>query len=920
MASDAEVDLVVNASRALSEVERDLDQIVRNAQANADPVNIATVMDRAASLATVSRQVDELVRRAEAGADDIDLNAAVATQTALRQVTNQLNRLVDEAERTGAVRPITLDAAVNAAASLPHINRDLRTIVRRAEGDADPVVLRVDVDIDEDSLRRYTRLTEQVRRGSISAARGVAVFSAGTVALGASLGSALPLIAGVVTAMESIVPAAAVGTTGILALALATNTVRLAMLGVEDAISDAFDPDVKPEDLEKQLQRLAPEARKFVRELVRMRSEFRGVQQAVQNQFFENFAAVARQLGRTVMPEVSRALQQTAGSFNEMIRRAAAAATALSESGVLGQALSGATRSIQNLRDVPAEAVTGFGALAAAAAPALDRITQRVAALSTRISEDLVERFRSGDLTAAIDEAFSNLAQLGRSAGNVLGGLRNIFRGLSADGETLFDRIEKVTGAFEDITGSSAFQSILGELASTAQTLGRNLAGILRPALEGVSGLFQALAPSVREVLDNLGPKIAGALRDLKPLFDGVGEAVGGFLEAASPLVELAIELAGLIGGALGPVFSTLGDIFRSLAPLIRQVADNFLAVARPILEQIGPAFDQVLPKFAEAADKIFPKIAEILAKLEPSFQKLGEAIAKLVPLFAEINAIIVDKLIAALEKLGPLLQPLIDKFIELASGALQLIAFTIETFVVPALEIVIDLLNGDFRSAGLKTIQLGRDVDRFLTASFNSLKENVTNALRTLGNNIVNAFNSALNQARDAVNRKLAEITSFFRNLPGRIQSALGNLGDTLFNAGSAIVEGMIRGVQAKVGSLLSQLADIARRAKDTVTSVLGIASPSKEFAKIGDFMVQGLQVGIARSSEALRRDLEGMALSMPRAVQSTPLTAGAATMPAPVVNVFLGNERFNGHVDARIQMNDQRRDRRIAQGGGRR
>lgn len=847
MASDAEVDLVVNATRALADVERDLARIVQQAQNTADPVQLRAALDRQASL---------------------------------RDLGVSLRRIISDAERR-----------------------------------ADDINVPVRVDLDESSLRRFDDQLPRLTRGALQGARGVGLLAAGTVGLGSAVGGALPLVAGLVTAMESILPAAAVATTGMLAIQVASGTLKLAMQGVEEAITSAFDPDVKPEDLAKQLERLAPNARSFVRELVKMRGQFRGLQQAVQNQFFENFDAVARQLGRTVLPQVSTALRRTSGSFNEMARRAAAAAVELSDSGVLGQALSGVTRSFQNLRDAPARAVTGFGALAAAAAPALDRITRKVAEVADRISSDLVDRFRSGDLTKSINEAFSNLASLGRSVRNVLGGLRNVFNGLSADGQTLFERLEEITGRFRDLTGSRAFQSVLGELAKTAQTLGNNLARVLGPAIEGVSELFTALAPSVRDVLDQLGPVLGRALTDLKPLFDGVGEAVGGLIEAASPFVELAIELAGLIGGALGPIFREFGEILKAAAPVLRQIADNFLAIARPILEQLGPAFDKVFPKFTEAAERIFPKIQAVLEKLEPGFTKLGEAVAKLIPLLAEINAIIVDKLIAAFEELAPVFEPLAKDILDLLVSGLEQLAFVLETFVVPALSGFVDFLNGDTRAAGLKFIELSRQIDKFVTAAFESLRDHAIAAVNTFAGRIVTRINVAMIESRAAVERKLAEIVRFFRELPGRVQSALGNLGSVLFNEGSAIVEGMIRGVQAKAGELFARLADIARRAKSTVTSILGIASPSKVFATIGDDMIAGLRVGIDRSADALRRDLTGLALSMPQAA-TQPLSSPTFAAAAPTVQVFLGNQLLDRHVDTRIRMNDFNQARRASQG----
>ena len=70
MASDAEIDLLVNASRALGELERDLDRLINTAEANADPVLIAATLDRTLALRNMRRELDEAVRVAQAGAPE----------------------------------------------------------------------------------------------------------------------------------------------------------------------------------------------------------------------------------------------------------------------------------------------------------------------------------------------------------------------------------------------------------------------------------------------------------------------------------------------------------------------------------------------------------------------------------------------------------------------------------------------------------------------------------------------------------------------------------------------------------------------------------------------------------------------------------------------------------------------------------
>ena len=181
----------------------------------------------------------------------------------------------------------------------------------------------------------------------------------------------------------------------------------------------------------------------------------------------------------------------------------------------------------------------------------------------------------------------------------------------------------------------------------------------------------------------------------------------------------------------------------------------------------------------------------------------------------------------------------------------------------------------------------------------------------------IVNEFNQALLEAQATVRRKLSEIINFFVALPGRIQAAVGNMGLVLFNEGEALVNGLIAGVRARATTLIIELNNLAARARDTVAGALGIASPSKVFAELGDNMIQGLQLGIERSAQGLKDDLTGLAVSLPLAVAG----GGSMALPdrqqlAPEVTVFIGNQALDRRTDMRIQTAFKRRDTVASQG----
>ena len=95
-----------------------------------------------------------------------------------------------------------------------------------------------------------------------------------------------------------------------------------------------------------------------------------------------------------------------------------------------------------------------------------------------------------------------------------------------------------------------------------------------------------------------------------------------------------------------------------------------------------------------------------------------------------------------------------------------------------------------------------------------------------------------------------VGDVTSWFRSLPGRILSAVGDLGHLLWNAGVRIVEGLINGIESKVGDLAASAEHMIASLGGKVLHLLGIGSPSKVAHWWGQMVAQGLADGIASSS----------------------------------------------------------------------
>jgi malate synthase len=583
-ANEAEVDLIVSAAGALPDLERQLSQIVRTAENGAPEVDVQASLAVQNSIAVMSTQLDQVLRSVDASDPSVDVEAALDAQASLRNLRQDLDELTRRAA-TGATDILELEAVLDFPRSLAEVTEAINDLVADVEAVAPDIDLEVDVDTDD--VPRAERVLRALGRTSITTAKGLGTLTTGVAQLSLVVGGGASTVATLVTALQQVAPAAAVGTSAMLTQKLAAGTLKLAMIGVEDAIKGAFDPELTADEFHKSIQGLAPEARKFVDEIHTMRRELKAIQQEVQNRVFKDFDEVLRGLGRRVLPTVVTSVDKAADSLNRMGRNVATAAMQLADQGVLGQALKGANQGLVNLEQVPARVARSFGFLAAASAPAFNRITLAIDELSLKVATKLQRAFESGELEKAIDKSVSLLSQLGRVIGNFASGIGNIFGGLTQNGRGLFDILESLSEAFDNLTASREFQSILNELALTADVLVQNILPLVQEAFVQLAPVIQELAPVVRDFVAAIGPELIPIIQQLGPILIDIALILKEQLPLAIDLASAAIDalsvVLNIVAGAMdiaregSEAFADLleSDFARAMGAASKYAVDN---------------------------------------------------------------------------------------------------------------------------------------------------------------------------------------------------------------------------------------------------------------------------------------------------------------------------------------------------------
>jgi phage-related protein len=786
------------------------------------------------------------------------------------------------------------DPAIRA---LGRLSRDAQGRIRDIRGQfvSDATLIRLGLVQAAGGGDRFSLSLRGIANAAGTAAGILGRVGLGIGAIGAAAGTAAPLLAGIVTTLQNIAPAGAVAVTGMLAVQQASAVVQLGMVGVEDAISAALDPS-KAAEFSEALEKLAPNARAFATAIRDAQPAFQSLQQGVQNRLFAGFADELQRLSTAVLPVVRTNLNQTATSLNQMALGAAGAARELGSSGTLGTAMAGANQGLTNLRQIPGQVVTALGQLAAAGAPAFDRLTAGAAGVVTSISERLSTAFESGALESAVNTAVGVLKDLGDVGRNVFEILGNIMAPVQQAGGGLVGTLKEITGVLADATGTQGFQDAIGAVAQVMGTLARTAGPLLGQALAAIGPIFTTLQGPAETLIGALGAGLSPIIDALGPVLQSAAGAVGVLVEAVSPLLPVVGELAASLLPALVPILDAAQTVFAALAPVVQTLGETLQATLAPILEQlpaiVGPLADMLAGQLVMGIQLL----GDLLVQLAPSFVSLGTSVGQLMAQAAPLISMVAGLSTQLMGALLPAIQPVINVVVALASALAGQLASTLTNLIMPALRLVTDLLRGDFSAAwtSLKALVSGvvahftgtlsrigsivgsivqGVVDRFkwlynilignsivpdmimgIIGWFTRLPSMAFSALASLASGIARIATTALSRFRAAIVSGASTAINFVRGIPGKARAALSALGGLIASVATAAFNRF----RSAVTSGAARVVSTARTIPGRIKGALGNAGSL--LYSVGRNIIQGMVNGVKSMAGSLVSAAKGV------------------------------------------------------------
>ncbi|MCH4482690.1 terminase [Staphylococcus haemolyticus] len=455
-----------------------------------------------------------------------------------------------------------------------------------------------------------------------------------------------------------------------------------------------------------------------------------------------------------------------------------------------------------------------------------------------------------------------------------------------------------------------AIQKVLPLLAGAFEAVGAALAGITAPvwivigvivALVGIivylwktnenfrnmiidawNGIKDAISGAVQSIIDwftQLWASIQQTLKPIMPLLQQVGsfimQVLGGLVMGAIQLVIGAFQSLWL---AISVIFTAIGGIISAAVQLI---VGLFTAFIQFITGDFSGAWQTLQTTIQNVWTTIWNTIVSIFTQIsEFIFNTLNSILGTNITSWSQIWSAIVQYVTqiwnSVTQWFGQMAQSVWNKMVQAYNYVVSTGAQWVSSIISTLARFVSSVISGFIRVVSSVASYMAQALSRVISGGAQWVSS-IINAMARFVQSVISGFINVVSQVQSGMSRAVNTV----RNFIGQFVSA-----------GLDLMRGLVNGIKSGLSWVVDAARNVAQSAVNAAKSVLRIHSPSRVFRGIGQYVSQGLGMGILADQHKAVNAVRSVASNLTDAFKpelSTELTDG------------LGGS-LNGSVDAHM------------------
>lgn len=415
----------------------------------------------------------------------------------------------------------------------------------------------------------------------------------------------------------------------------------------------------------------------------------------------------------------------------------------------------------------------------------------------------------------------------------------NILYKEGADGvNEMWEAMSKITAdqvaAQKLDTFKGAIEQLNGAVETAKISIGDALLPVLRfltEAIQKVVDGFNGLPESAKQFI-----AIGGSIAATLALITGPLLILIGFI----PQIVAGFTMVGTVFSTLGPVFAALtgpiGIVIGAIGGLIAifvtlyKKNEDFRNGVNEIWNNIKETFNNVLSSIKTIVSNIMSEVVEFfqsqLGEIKEFWDKNGKDIMTIVKVFLEGIKANIKITMGVIKGIFQAVWPVIQAIVKVAWETIKLTIGTVIDVLKRMISAWLKLLKGDWKGAWEEVKGIFTDTWDNIVQFFKNidLREIGKNIMQGLTNGITSMKDSVVNAAKDVANSIGDSVKDFFGiHSPSRLMMAYGEF----------ISEGLAIGMKNKLKTVIDGAKAIASGASNMIKKALDGKSTSKSAAK---------------------------------------------------------------------------------------